>query len=154
MRVHRALWFSGRARRVNDHHRVLGRRALGRRVIKTSWQSRRRSRIAPEVFDEPFARLVQDDQMPQCWSLGGGFIGDWFHRQKFSAGVRSSGRKERFCLASLNRDTIAAAPNPEKSGRKIPPILMMASIATTISGTIGMNTPMASPLPRPRLRRE
>ena len=47
---------------------------------------------------------------------------------------------------------MAAAPNPEKSGKKIPPILIMASIATTISGTIGMKTPMASPLPRPRLR--
>ena len=35
----------------------------------------------------------------------------------------------------------------------MPPILAMASRAITISGVIGMNRPMASPLPRPRVRR-
>src|SRR5438105_10606471 len=37
-----------------------------------------------------------------------------------------------FRSASPNRDTIACAPKPENNGRKIPPILMIASIATTI----------------------
>ena len=96
----------------------------------------------------------EDDQMPQrrIWAAASsaiGFIGQNFPRRYVPAAVKSA-----FASASFNRDTTAAAPNPEKSGRKIPPILIMASIATTISGSIGMNTPMASPLPSPRLRRE
>ena len=77
-----------------------------------------------------------------------GFIAQNFPRRYVPSAVKSA-----FASASFSRETIAAAPKPENSGRKIPPILMMASIAITISGTIGMKTPMASPLPRPRLRR-
>ena len=44
---------------------------------------------------------------------------------------------------------MAWAPKPEKSGRKMPPILMIASIAMTHSGVSGMNTAIASPFPSP-----
>src|SRR6266480_6005232 len=39
--------------------------------------------------------------MLQRWNLGGGFIGDWFHRAKFSAAVRSSGSEERFGVSVI-----------------------------------------------------
>jgi hypothetical protein len=33
--------------------------------------------------------------MPQRWNLSGSFVGNWFHRAKFSAAIRSSGGEER-----------------------------------------------------------
>src|SRR5437667_7158767 len=39
--------------------------------------------------------------MLQRWNLGGGFIGNWFHRAKFSAAVCSSGSEERFGVSVI-----------------------------------------------------
>jgi len=77
--------------------------------------------------------------MPQRRNLSGRIICDRFIGQNFPRRYVPAAVKSAFASASFNRDTIAAAPKPEKSGRKIPPILMIASMAITISGTIGMN---------------
>ena len=39
--------------------------------------------------------------MAQRWNLGGGFVGDCFHRTKFSAAVRPSGGEERLCFGVI-----------------------------------------------------
>ena len=98
MRMDRAFWPAGCARSVNDHHWIFGGCALGRRVIKRPGQFCRRSRIRAEIFDEPFAGLVENDEMPQRWNLCGRMIGDRFHRAKFPASIRSGSGEERFCV--------------------------------------------------------
>ena len=98
----------------------------------------------------PCLKMIRCFNVAICFAASSaiGFSGQYFPRRTVPSAVKSA-----FASASLSRETIAETPNPEKSGRKIPPILMIASIAITISGTIGMKTPMASPLPRPSRRK-
>ena len=96
--MHRAFWLTGRARCVDDHHRIFRAGVLGRRVIKGSAQFRQWPSISLQIFDKPFARLVENNELSQRRNLRCRFVGDRFHRAKFSATI-SSGRGEKsFCV--------------------------------------------------------
>ena len=106
MRVHRALGSTGRARGVNDHHRVFCGCAFARLSVRRSCRSpHRQSSFGSAArdgdsynFRDPFAGLFKHDQMLQTRNLRRRFIGNRFHCAKFPPPVSSIGSEERFCL--------------------------------------------------------
>ena len=121
-------------------------------VVAAAVLSGRGSSVLPPAMAAATTHSLFFVSTIKCFSVGTcaaassaiGRIAQNFPRRKVPSAVKSA-----LPSASFRRDTMADTPNPEKSGKKIPPILMIASIAITISGTIGMKTPMASSLPRP-----
>ncbi len=114
MCVHRALWSTGRARCVDDHHRVFGGGTFGRFVRRLivdlvdefapQMRSVGEAVSFPFCFGRepnrfPYRSVLQHDQMLQRRNLRGHFIGNRFHRTKFSAPISSIGGEKCFGVA-------------------------------------------------------
>ena len=131
---------------------ISGSSALVRSVAHRSLARQSCHQWSRALFHGTSSRSAAEHTDVEASAPRGGFVGHRLHRHDFAAPMKSVGGEQYFRLriGQARRDGRRAEPGEER--KKMPPTLMMASIATTISGVIGMNTPMASPLPRPSER--